>query len=877
MSNGTSEQPVSLEGSKLSGRLSSLFHVPSLIPTDPRDFSSIVLLVLLTLEMPGAATRTLRAQARPEQLANLNGRVLKDQSTPLPDAVCTLTGSLLPSEGVTVRTDYQGRFAFAQLSPGSYRLACAASGYRPMEEQLDLTSEFPGLDLILAPEKVVQQRVEVQAQAPAAALEQGAPPATLSNTQITDLPLVEQKFKAVLPLIPGVVRTPDGKINIKGQPENQGMLLLDGAENVDPVTGSFAVDVPLQAVESMNVSKNAYRADYGGFSGGLTTLNTRPPLGQWQYEVQNLTPNPRFETGTLMGIADFNPAFYVTGPVIANRLNFAESVEYDVDKQIVRGLAWPHDEIRSHDFKSFTTLQYIFSPHHLTTVTANVFPITRQFADINSLIPQTASSDYGQHGYSVALTDHYLTSSGVMFTTIAEGMSFGSYGRSQGPADMLVTPDGWGGNFFNTYDRESNEEQIGETIALQPRAWHGKHEFITGGNFIQRAFSGTSDSRPVQILGPAANLLEQISFKGSGALSASDAEGAAFIQDHWTMTEQLGVDLGLRFAGQTLGAPVNLAPRLGVVYSPGKGGKTVIRAGAGIFYSHVPLLLGGFPGNPVREETLFNPDGTPAGPPLAFPNLFGDVSNPQSPGLSLNSPERTPYDVTWSLEADRELVPNVTLRVSVLSSRSYDEDIVDPITGLPAGGAALVVSPTGGSAYHEIEGTVHVRLSAKSEWNFSYVNSKARGDLNSLTQIYVPFEAPVIQPDAYANLPSDIPNRLITWGCVPTRIWKIEASPVIDWHSGFPFSYLDQYQNYVGVPDSHRFPRFFSLDLKLSKEFHLELPLLKGHLLRGSLSVFNLTNHTNPRDVYNNLSSTYFDHFPGLQHRFFDSEFDIVY
>ena len=496
MSNGTYEGAVSIRRSNSYGRRGPLCRATSLTSAVLRSVPPAAMLIPALLAVIAGAACGLWAQARPAQLANLQGRVLSDQSAPLPDAVCTLTGSLLPPEGLTVNTDYRGRFTFSQLSPGNYKLACAAAGYRPVEEQLDFTSEFPALDVILPAEKVVRQRVEVQAQAPATALEQGAPPATLNTNQIADLPMTEQKFKAVLPLIPGVVRTPDGKINIKGLPENQGMLLLDGAENVDPVTGSFSVDVPLQALESIDVSKNAYRADYGGFSGGLTTLDTRPPLGEWHYEVQSITPNPRIETGTVVGIADFNPAFYLTGPVIANRLNFAESVEYDVDKQIVRGLAWPNDEIRSHDFRSFTSLQYIFSPHHLATVTANVFPISREFADIDSLIPQTASSDYGQQGYSVSLTDHYLTSSGVVFTTVAEGMSFGSYGHGQGSADMLVTPNGWGGNFFNTYDRESNEEQIGETVTFRPREWHGKHEFTTGGNFIERAFSGTSGSAP---------------------------------------------------------------------------------------------------------------------------------------------------------------------------------------------------------------------------------------------------------------------------------------------------------------------------------------------------------------------------------------------
>jgi hypothetical protein len=38
--------------------------------------------------------------------------------------------------------------------------------------------------------------------------------------------------------------------------------------------------------------------------------------------------------------------------------------------------------------------------------------------------------------------------------------------------------------------------------------------------------------------------------------------------------------------------------------------------------------------------------------------------------------------------------------------------------------------------------------------------------------------------------------------------------------------------------------------MKLSKEFHLPFPMFKKHLMRGSLTIFNLSNHTNPRDVF---------------------------
>ena len=816
------------------------------------------------------------AAASSQEVPGVEGQVLNEQSTPIEGAICTLTGGLLPSGGITVSTDRLGKFHFNPVPTGDYKLTCAAMSYRPVERTLSLGLEAPLIEVVLPAEGVLHQTVEVHAKTPSEPLAQGAPPATLRSTQMADLPLTELKFKAALPLIPGVVRTPDGKINIKGIPENQGLLLLNGAENVDPMTGSFSVEVPWTAIESVQVYKNAYRADVGGFSGGLTAINTKPPSTQWHYEVQDITPNPQIEAGEIVGLADFNPRFFFTGPLIANRLNFSEALAYDWDKQPVRGLAWPNNLIKSHDFNSFTTLQYIFSERHVTTVYANVFPVSREFANINSLVPQTASSNYGQQGFSLALTDRYLTFSGVVLTTLAEGMRFDSYGHGQGPENMLLTPNGWGGNFFNAYHRESNEEQMGETITLPSRTWFGKHDLTLGGSFIQRAYEGFSQSQPVQILTSHGTLAEQINFTGSGQMSASDAEGNGFIQDHWAMAEPLAVDVGLRFTGQTLGTPLNVAPRLGAVYSPGTGGKTVLRAGLGIFYSHVPLLLGGFAQNPVRNVTLFNSQGLPLGVPVAYPNYYGNLGNPQAPGLSLHAPDRTPYNQTYSVEVDRELSPKLMLRISALSSRSSREYIVGPLTYPPAG-AALVASPTGNSNYREFETTLRMRLNSTTEWNASYIHSRARGDLNTLNQIYVPFEAPVIRPDVYATLPSDIPNRLIAWGRFATHVWGIQASPVVDWHSGFPYSYLDQYQNYAGTPNEHRFPRFFSLDLKLSKDFHLPLPLIRGHTLNGALTVFNLTNHLNPRDVYNNIDSPYFNHFVGFQHRFFDTQVSISY
>src|SRR5208282_1039039 len=282
----------------------------------------------------------------------------------------------------------------------------------PLKRVLEVTDvPPPEFQLVLPPEVVLHQTVEVKEKATTVSTEQGAPSAKLGSTQLANLPLVEQKFKAALPYLPGVIRTPDGKINIKGLPENQGQLLVNSAETSDPVTGTQAIDIPVVAIDSLQVYKNAYDAQYGGFTGGLTTIHTKAPADRWGFEAQNIPPNPRFKDGTLVGMADYNPRVYITGPLLKDRLSFSEALGYDIDKQPVRGLAWPNNEIRTHDFNSFTDFHYVFSPHHLAAITANVFPLRRQYANINSLVPQTASSDYGQSGFKVTLTDQYITAS----------------------------------------------------------------------------------------------------------------------------------------------------------------------------------------------------------------------------------------------------------------------------------------------------------------------------------------------------------------------------------------------------------------------------------------------------------------------------------
>ncbi len=812
----------------------------------------------------------------------LKGQVLNEQKIPIAGAVCNLNGPSLPQQGLEIGTGKNGKFDFPGLLWGNYKVTCDAIGYRPLSKTgLKVSSEHPlvEMQIVLPPETVLRQHVEVHASAWVIPEQQtGAPPTTFVPQQLMTLPLAELKFKAAIPLVPGVARTPDGKLNIKGEPETQGLLLVDSADMVDPVTGSFSVEVPIDAIESLQVYKSPYLAQYGRFSGGLTAIHTKPPSDQRHWELNDIIPDFFFEGGHIRGIQDDSPRLYFTGPLLKNKLNVSESFLYDLDKQFVEGQPWPKNLRKREGFSSFTDFQYIFSPRHLLSVNARIFPKKEEFANIDALVPDPASENYAQDGYAVGATDRHLFASGGVLTSTFEFTKFNTSAYGQGPADMMLTPNGYSGNYFNAYRRWSNQEESRETYQFPRREWHGQHQFEMGIDYFHRAYTSTSDSHPVLVTDANGAVLERIDFSGPAFLGDKDAEIAGFGQDHWLVNEHLSVDAGLRYTNETIGSHTALAPRFGFAYSPGASGRTILRGGAGIFYDREPFLAADFPQNPTRTISFFSPQGTLLGQPLRFANMYGVPGQTGKPLLpSLHRPDSTPYDETWSLELDQELHPRWLLRLSYLSSYGRDQFVVNPQYP-PGSTPAFLLSNTAGSHYQEFVSTMRVRTGKTTDMNFSYVHSQARGNFNTLGELYVPFEQPVVRPNSYANLPSDMPSRFITWSQFHLPGAMI-LSPVFDIHSGLPFSTIDARQNYVGILNSLRFPRFYSLDVKWTKTFRMwPLPwtFFKQHVFRVGIAVFDITDCLNPLDVYNNHASPYFGQFVGFQHRTFATYFDLV-
>ncbi|HEV2246971.1 MAG TPA: TonB-dependent receptor, partial [Terriglobia bacterium] len=614
-------------------------------------FLAMPLLFTLILSSAFAAaqiqTGTLRGTA---SAVNPQG-----QPIPLGGVAIKLTANAPGLPPQTAYSNEKGEFELDNVPAGPYTLEASVQGFKPVTRKITITAGQTLTQSIQLQLQELKQNVEVRESAPIVSTQGTSPAAqTLQTKQLLTIPVVRQEFKQELPVTPGVLQVQSGKLFIKGVPESQSMLLLDSAQAVDPVTGTYSIDVPIDAIQSLDVYKAPFGAQYGGFVGGMTDIGLKPPPNQWHLSMHDLNPSVRGKEGHLVGFAKATPRIGFGGPLWKDKINFSESFMYEMRKPDIRGLAWPNDSQKIQGYNSISQFQFLLSPRHFASLTVNLFPRRFQWSDLNVLIPRPATADTGQKGYSIDGSDTYQFNSGDILHTIFKFTRMQTYAHGHGPEDMLLTPLGIGGNYFNTWSRNSHQEEGLALLNLATKQWAGNHEILFGSDVIHRDFTGNSQSHPVQILRTDGSSAERIDFSGPGNLSTSDTSVATFAQDHWIFNNRLAATLGLRYDGETNGAAINFAPRLGVVYALDQSARTVFQGGIGMFYDRTPLLAGDFSDNPMRIVTPLDLAGFPFGPSVTFHNECARASSggPQFlPDCSdLGS---TPRNLTWRLQLSR--------------------------------------------------------------------------------------------------------------------------------------------------------------------------------------------------------------------------------
>lgn len=772
----------------------------------------------------------------------------------------------------TAETDEKGIANLVAPSPGIYEIVVFRRGYEPLVQSGVEVQPLRPVEAFftLTPSIELKETVSISARADAPLEQTSPPPVELRPTQVKSLPSRPASVADALPLVPGVAREPNGGIVIAGNGEHRSALVVNAVDVTDPATGQFGLTIPVDSAEAIDVLKSPYLAQYGRFTSGVVSVETKRGGEKWNFELNDPLPEFRIRSLRLRGLKEFVPRVVLNGPLIPGRLYFSEGFEYAMRKEAVRTLPFPQNETKRESLNSFTQLDYIASPTHTLTETFHFAPHHVNYVNLNFFNPQPVTPSFRARDWTNTLIDRLTLGSHLLETIVAVKRSAsGVWG--QGNAEMVLTPTGNRGHYFGTQRRRSSRIEWLEMFSVKPLTMLGSHRLKFGSTLTKTTNEGFFAARPVNILDAAGRRLKRIEFAGTESYNRDDLEFAAFAQDHWTMGQRFALDIGVRAEQQAITGTFRAAPRAGVAWTPFHDQRTVVRGGAGFFYDRVPLNIFAFNRFPDQIVTTYGADGQVRDGPRRFYNLIAHTGH-KFPFVrdSGKDGDFAPYSVTWNVEVERPVTSFLRVRANYLQGNSSGVVILMP--KVVRGVDSFVLGGNGKSRYRQLELTSRLNWKDQHELVLSYVRSRAEGDLNQFNNYLGNFPFPVVRPNRFARLPGDLPHRFLAWGVMKFP-QKIELAPIVEVRSGFPYTRTDAAQNYVGTPNSLRFPRFFSLDGRLSKDFQVS----KDYALKLSVSGYNLTNHFNALDVRANIADPGHGVFFGNYRRRFRVDFDVIF
>ena len=755
--------------------------------------------------------------------------------------------SLDGSSHIEAQSTSEGKFVLRAIPAGAYTITAQASGMAATL-RIEVTAETVSEVELQMKLQAVTESTTVSASAEPADTKEPSGINTVQDSAIRNMPNIDDQFQSLLPLIPGVVRGPNGLINMKGARTSQNGSLVNSADVTDPATGATAINIPIDVVSSVKVLSTPYDPEYGKFTGAVSNVETRAgDFNKFRVSAQNLLPRFRRIDGSIMGVAAFSPRITFSGPIAKDRVAFTQSFEYRYERDPVDSLPILQSWTRSENVNSYTQIDFNISPKQTATASFAIFPQRLDYYGLNTFTPQASTPDLNERGYQAYLQHRYVTDSGDLLTSQVSFRRFDAdlVPNSDAPFELLVETTE--GGFFNHQNRDTTRTEWQEIFRSRPHHFFGAHELDAGVDFAHSSYDGRQEFLPVEIVGVAGDPLEQIQFGPASTFSVDQSEIAWFVGDKWTVSNRLTFDLGLRFDRDSVTDSVNPAPRAGFILALTKDGKTILKGGAGFFYDRVPLDVPAFPDLPSRTASTLNP--------------LGEVLSSTEYSNVISSGLRNPRSEVWNLEVDRRVTSDFLVRVAYQQRNTVHEFFLDPIAYGPTGNLSL--SDRGSDFYKEFQITGRYRVH-HSTLNASYVRSRAYGDLNDLNQFFGNDPQAVIEPNQRGRLNFDAPNRILAWGEIAAP-WKLTFAPVIDTHTGFPYSTINQYRDFVGPRNEVQLPRFVSTDLQIWREIRLP----KEKHARLGFGVFNVFNHPNYRDVQNDVDSYRFgEFFNGISREF---------
>ena len=160
-------------------------------------------------------------------------------------------------------TDGAGQVTFPDVPPGRYLLKATRPGFVPIDSApFDVRAGAVTQVLLDIQLTFVAPDVEVVAPlSPTQSVQPVSSSDMLAGSVLDTAPLEGDDFQSLLPLLPGVLRGPDGRLRAKGGQPTMGALQVSSASLIDPSSGDFDLQLPGGSIDSVELLPNPFAAE----------------------------------------------------------------------------------------------------------------------------------------------------------------------------------------------------------------------------------------------------------------------------------------------------------------------------------------------------------------------------------------------------------------------------------------------------------------------------------------------------------------------------------------------------------------------------------------------------------------------------------------
>ncbi len=762
---------------------------------------------------------------------SLSGQVTDPSGAAIPGATVTLTG---PNHMTKVaQTDEQGRYTFRDLAPGTYAVQINSKGFSTFTKaSIQVATRHPQVvnaQLALTIEKQ-QVTVETESQRLSVSPENNVGALVLKGNALKSLSNDPDELQAELQELAGPAAGPNG-----------GQIYIDGFSG-----GQLP---PKDAILEIRVNQNPFSAQYERLGYGRIDITTKPGFQKFHGSVFSfgndssfnsrnpfVTDQPGYHSqmysGDFGGPISKKASFFFhmfrmssdnTSIVNANVLNPNYTIGGTEPPEVNFSQAVPSPQTR---MNIMPTVSLQLSNNNVLSIRYQRWSHDNTNAGIGQFSLPSQAYDSNEVEHVVQIGDTQVVSARTVTQT---RFQYRHSTENQTPLDLTPTLDVIGnfmgggsnqGTYLDTADRYELQSLTSMNIGNHALTYGGRIRDISESVNTTSGYNGmftfaTINAYAITEQGLAQGLTSaQILAAGGGASQFAVTAGnpvarvnridyALYGEDTWRMRPNVSLTLGLRAEGQNhISDHFDVAPRMGFAWGiGGKVPKTVLRAGAGIFYDRFDVsdILQAEQLNGINQQqyVVNSPDFFPNNVPPVN-TLVGSATFPTIYQIAPNY--QTPYVIEGAIGLERQINRNIKTSVTYITTHgvhqfltrninaplpgTYDPAI--PSSGVrPFGDVGNIYQYENAGLYNENQLIANFNinmgaaLSLFGYYTLSYANTNASGGSFPMNQYNL--------AESYGPAPWAIRNRFFVGGSLGLPM-GFSFSPFMVVTAGHPYN-----------------------------------------------------------------------------------------